>query len=151
MSYILAIAIGFTIIVSMVQNARLEHEINIHQVTLLNFMTGITGASLYFVFSGESLSQLTNLATMPFLGYIGGAIGVIVVTLSTIVIKKVSIIASAMLMYTGQLLMGLIIDYGRGTELSIGKIIGCILIVAGVYFNSYVDSKKTSTPRIVEA
>lgn len=147
MNYIVAIAVGFTIIVSMVQNSRLSQDIDLKQVTLLNFITGFIGALLYFLLTKQSFAGFSGIKTMPYLGYMGGAIGVIVVTLSTIAMKKVSVIAAAMLMYTGQLLMGILIDYGRGTQLSLGKVIGCALIIAGVYFNSYIDNKnlKVST------
>ena len=141
MSYILAILVGFAIIISMVQNARLVQHVNIKQVTLLNFMTGVAGASIIFFFTRESLSIYQTMGNVPLFGYVGGLLGVIAVTIGTLVMRKVSVIAAAMLMYTGQLLTGVIIDYFRGTELSTGKIIGCGLIIAGVYFNSYIDSR----------
>lgn len=141
MAYILAILVGFTIILSMVQNARLEQSINIKQVTLLNFITGLIGTGFVFFFAKESLSIYQSLGDIPLFGYIGGLLGVFVVTLITLVMRKISVISATMLMYTGQLLTGIIIDYFRGTELSTGKIIGCGLIIAGVYFNSYIDNK----------
>lgn len=148
MTYIIAIAVGFTIIISIAQNARLEQEVNVKQVTQLNFITGLIGAIILFVIMGDSLLVFEQLSKVSLLGFIGGVLGVTVVTIGTIVVRKISIIAAAMLMYTGQLLAGIYIDYLRGIDLSPGKLIGCGLIIAGVYFNSYVDSKK-KTSRIL--
>lgn len=141
MNYIIAIFIGFTIVTSMVQNARLAKDISNVQTTLLNFITGLTGISLMFILTGTSLTVYALANEVPLFGYLGGALGVIVVFTSTIIIRKVSIIAASMLMYTGQMLAGFVIDYYRGILLSPYKVLGCALIISGIYFNAYVDSK----------
>ena len=144
MTYIVATLIGFTIVISMVQNARLATEITNTQTTLMNFITGLFGISLMFLLSGAGLAAFAGFTTMPPLAYIGGILGVAVVFVSTVIIRKVSIIAASMLMYTGQMLAGILIDAYRGIDLSPIKIIGCGLIIAGIYFNAYIDSKASS-------
>lgn len=147
MTYMIAALIGFTIVLSMVQNARLAKDITNTQTTLLNFITGLTGIMVIFLITGQGLSAFADLTTMPPLAYFGGILGVVVVFTSTIIVRKVSIIAASMLMYTGQMIAGFFIDYGRGIELSPLKIIGCVCIIAGIYFNSYIDSKSPSKNR----
>lgn len=142
MNYIMPIIVGFTIVVSMVQNGRLSKDIGIRNCTLMNFITGLFGASLIFLITKESLLVFKDFREIPLLGYIGGILGVLVVLIGTLVVRKISVIASTMLAYTGQLLAGIIIDLVRGTELSFGKIAGCLLIVAGVYINTKIDEKK---------
>jgi len=141
MNYIIAIFIGFTIVTSMVQNARLANEISNIQTTVLNFITGLMGISIMFLMSATNLTIYALANKVPFFGYIGGALAVIVVFTSTIIIRKVSIIAASMLMYTGQMLAGFAIDYYRGILFSPYKLIGCVLIISGIYFNAYIDSK----------
>ena len=148
MAYIVATLIGFTIVISMVQNARLTKDISNNQTTLMNFMTGLTSITVIFLLSGAGMGAFKGFTTLPPLAYIGGIIGVAVVFISTVVIQKVSIIAASMLMYTGQMLAGIIIDYYRGIELSPLKFIGCGLIIAGIYFNAYVASKATSEEQL---
>lgn len=143
MSYIIAVLIGFTIVTSMVQNARLAKDISNAQTTILNFITGLIGISLLFIISGTGLAYFALVHQVPLLGFIGGALAVVVVFTSTVIIRKVSIIASSMLMYTGQMLAGFLIDYYRGIVLSPYKLLGCGLIIAGIYFNAYVDSRST--------
>lgn len=138
MIYIFPFMVGVSIVLAMVQNGRLAEHIGLKNCTLINFLTGVTGAVILMVVARDSL-VVSNFEGMPFIGYIGGLLGIAIVTTSTIVVSKLPIITSTMLMYTGQLAMGILIDYLRGTPLSIGKIIGCALIVIGVYFNSFVD------------
>lgn len=134
--------VGCSIVLAMVQNGRLAEHIGLKNCTLVNFLTGTTGAALLFIVTKESLISFDHFKDMPLMGYLGGFFGLFVVTLSTIVVDKIPIITSAMLMYSGQLAMGILIDYYRGTPLSPAKIAGCILIVIGVYFNSYIDQKQ---------
>ena len=141
MNYIIAIFIGFTIVTSMVQNARLANDISNVQTTVLNFMTGLMGISLMFILTGTSITIYALANKVPLFGYLGGTLGVIVVFTSTIIIRKVSIIAASMLMYTGQMLTGFVIDYYRGILFSPYKLLGCALIISGIYFNAYVDSQ----------
>ena len=141
MVYIIATFIGFTIVVSMVQNARLSKDISNGQTTVLNFMTGLVGIAILFILGGTGLAVFSDMGQVPVLGYIGGILGVIVVFTATVVIRKVSVIASSMLMYTGQMMAGILIDYFRGIEFSPYRLLGCALIVAGIYFNAYIDSR----------
>jgi len=141
MTYIFPLMVGCSIVLAMVQNGRLANRIGLKNCTLINFLTGLTGASILFIVTRESLIAFSSFDHMPLLGFLGGLFGILVVIFSTIVVDKIPIISSTMLMYTGQLIMGILIDYYRGTPLSMGKIIGCSLIVIGVYFNSYIDKK----------
>lgn len=140
MIYIFPLMVGCSIVLAMVQNGQLAEHVGLKNCTLINFITGFTGSALLFIIAKESIT-LNAFSNMPFMGYLGGFFGIIVVTLSTIVVKKLPIITSTMLMYTGQLAMGILIDLYRGTPLSVGKIAGCVLIVIGVYFNGYIDKK----------
>lgn len=142
MYYLIAIMVGFTIVVSMVQNARLAQDITNIQTTLMNFITGFIGITLIFLVAGTKWSVFSSAAHVPLFGFVGGVMGVTVVFLSTVVVRKISIIAASMLMYTGQMLAGFLIDWFRGIELTPLKIIGCGLIIAGIYYNAYIDNRK---------
>lgn len=144
MNYIFPLIVGFTIVISMVQNGKLAHHIGIKNSTFINFITGTIGSLILLVFSKEYLTAFKELKNVPLPAYLGGIIGIAVVVLSTIVVQKISVIASTMLLYVGQLSMGIIIDLIRDTPLSTGKILGCLLIVIGVYMNSIIDKKQAS-------
>lgn len=141
MIFLIPLISGFSIVISMVQNSRLASFTSIKQCTLINFITGLLGSSFLFFISGASLSFLNNFTQLPLIAYIGGILGVIVVMLATITIRHISIISSNMLMYFGQLLMGLLIDFLRQTNLSPVKLLGCLCILIGIMINGYLDNK----------
>ena len=151
MTYIFPLMVGCSIVLAMVQNGRLADYIGLKNCTLVNFLTGVTGAAILFIITKESFISIHEFNHIPIFGLLGGFFGLFVVTLSTIVVAKIPVITSTMLMYIGQLVMGILIDYYRGTPLSIGKIIGCVLIVIGVYFNSYIDKKQALSDYPVKA
>ena len=141
MYYLIAIVVGISIVFSMVQNGALSKKIGYKNTTLLNFITGSLGTLIIFIITKQSITSYMHLAEMELLGYIGGFLAVVVVLVSNIVITKIPVIESAMLAYIGQLACGLFIDFLIGTSLSNGKIIGCVLILLGVFFNAYADKK----------
>jgi uncharacterized membrane protein YdcZ (DUF606 family) len=70
--------------------------------------------------------------------------GVVVVAVSNIVIPKVPTVYVTLLSFSGQLIAGIFIDLLLVKSVSSGKIAGVILIIAGVMYNSFVDSREKS-------
>ncbi len=145
MIYVFPLTAGFTITLSIIQNGRLSSKIGLKNTTLLNFITGLFGSLLLFVFSNEALSIYGNYRDVPLLGYIGGILGVTVVMLSSYVINKISVIAATMLIYIGQLSMGFLIDYLRGVSLPPLKLLGFAFIIVGIYVINKIDIKTASS------
>jgi len=71
--------------------------------------------------------------------YLGGALGVIVVSISSVIIPKIPTIYSTLLIFTGQLFFGILLDFYRDGLISKGKMIGGSLILIGMLYNFYVD------------
>ena len=151
MFYFVAFITGISTVISMVQNSRLSQFTSLPQTTLLNFMTGLTGMIILFLIGGHSIASFSGLSDMHFFGYLGGLMGVSVVLLSSFVMQKISVIAASMLMYTGQMIAGFIIDYFRDVAMSPTKIIGCVLIILGVYIHSYIESRQAKIELSPEA
>lgn len=141
MIYLIALFVGFTTVFSMVQNTKLSTYTSLLQTTLMNFLTGLTGSLILFGLTGTSLTTFSGLKDMPLFGYVGGLFGVCIVFLATFVMNKISVIAASMLMYTGQMIAGFMIDYARQVTYSPLKIGGVVLIILGVYINAYFDKK----------
>ena len=79
---------------------------------------------------------------MPFYVFLGGAIGVSVVYLSNIIIPKIPVVYSTLLLFVGQVITGIIIDFFVMSEISFSKLIGAIIIILGILYNSRIDEKK---------
>lgn len=140
---ILAILCGCITIISMVVNSHLAKKIGVFQGTLINYIVGLMGSILLMTIVKYSVNlSLRSYAKIPLWAFLGGVVGVIVVSSSNIVIPKIPTIYTTLLIFIGQLFTGIIIDYFREGFISSGKIIGGLLILLGIIYNSNVDKKE---------
>lgn len=138
---IVAFLAGILTLLSMIVNSSLGKRIGVLQSCFVNYIVGlICTAILCFTVSGNAIS-INNLNKMPLWAYFGGALGVIVVIISNIIIPKIPTVYSTLLIFIGQLFTGILIDFFMGLEISWEMLIGGLLIVAGMTYNSIVDKK----------
>ena len=139
---IIAMLSGVSIVLSRLINANLAERIGLFQSTFYNFLTGLMFSTIIFLFINESydLSSLSNF-TIPFYAYFGGLIGVFSITLSNYTAPKISAFYMTLLIFIGQIVTGIIIDYFLLNELSVGKIVGSIFVTIGLSYNLYIDRK----------
>ena len=139
---LIAILAGVSVVISRIFNSRIADEIGTLQGTYINYLTGLIVAFIFFLLSKEYLNiQNTNYSSLPFYAYLGGAIGILVVILSNYTTPKVSNFSLSLLVFIGQLSIGILIDYYSYNTISIGKISGEILILLGLSYNMLVDKK----------
>jgi len=139
---ILAFLCGGITIVSMIINARLAQEIGTLQGGFINYTVGLLVTMLVLLiimFTGNFTTG--TLTGIPFYAFLGGFVGVMVVIASNIVIPRIPAIYTTILIFIGQIFTGIILDYFRLGSISIGKIIGGLLIIIGMLYNSYLDNK----------
>jgi len=140
---ILAILCGCITIISMIINSHLSKEIGVFQGTLINYVVGLISTILLIIIVKDPISlSFDSYNKIPFWALLGGMIGVVVVASSNVVIPKIPTIYTTLLIFMGQLFTGIIIDYFRMGFISKGKIIGGILILLGIIYNSKVDKKE---------
>jgi transporter family-2 protein len=140
---ILAVLCGCITIISMVVNSHLAKKIGVFQGTLINYIVGLIGSILLITIVKGSIDlSLDSYSKLPLLAFLGGVLGVIVVSSSSIVIPKIPTIYTTLLIFIGQLFTGIIIDYFREGFISKGKIIGGLLILLGIIYNSNIDKKE---------
>ncbi|EJR53618.1 hypothetical protein IIM_02397 [Bacillus cereus VD107] len=134
----IAILVGVSIVVARIINANLATKIGIWEGTFFNYITGLFFSALFLIFSTDSL-YISRLQSIPFAVYLGGLVGVIVIVLSNYITPKISAFYLTLLIFIGQLFMGTVIDFLLSNELSIGKIVGGILVLLGLTYNLLVD------------
>jgi len=140
---ILAILCGCITIISMIINSHLSREIGVFQGTLINYVVGLISTIFLIIIVRCPISlSFDSYNKIPFWALLGGMIGVVVVASSNVVIPKIPTIYTTLLIFMGQLFTGIIIDYFRMGFISKGKIIGGILILLGIIYNSNVDKKE---------
>ncbi|MCY6353817.1 DMT family transporter [Clostridium sp. ZS2-4] len=139
---ILAFIAGCLVLLSMIINSQLAKRIGVFQGTFVNYIVGLLFTIIVLLFRNDTMNlSFNSLSNIPFWAYLGGLVGVIVVAISNIVIPKIPTIYSTLLIFSGQLFTGIIIDYFTGNLISKGKIIGGFLIIAGLTYNFSVDKK----------
>lgn len=144
--YILAAVLsGVSIVISRIINSQLGNKIGVFQSTFYNYITGLFLSGVFLLISKETLLASTDtLRAIPFAAYLGGLVGVISIAFSNYVAPKISAFYMALLIFIGQLFVGILIDYFTLNQLSIGKVIGGIIVCIGLAYNLYID--KSSEP-----
>ncbi|MET3290220.1 UNVERIFIED_CONTAM: transporter family-2 protein [Brevibacillus sp. OAP136] len=138
----LALIIGVLIIFSMIINSHLARRIGVLQGTWVNYLVGLAGSAVLLFAAGDGLAIAgIPWESIPFWAYLGGAVGVLIVALSNIVIPTIPAIYSTLLMFVGQLFASMLIDYAVGHPITIGKIVGGLLILGGLMYNFFIDKK----------
>lgn len=145
MFYIFIAALsGVSTVISRIINANLSTKIGMYQSTFYNFLTGLLFSILTLLFSKESFSDcLPILTAIPITAYLGGLVGVASISMSNLIAPKISAFYMAILVFVGQLFVGIVIDYFTLGEFSIAKVIGGIIVVIGLCYNLLIE-KKTS-------
>lgn len=140
---ILATLSGCFVILSMVINSYLAKKIGVFQGTLVNYIVGLLGTILLIAIARNFVNlQFSSFTKIPLWAILGGLLGVMVVASSNIVIPKIPTIYTTLLVFIGQLFTGILIDYFRVGFVSKGKIIGGLLIILGLMYNSNVDKNE---------
>ncbi|MCX7711110.1 MAG: DMT family transporter [Clostridia bacterium] len=138
---LLALFSGCLVILSMVFNSQLAKRIGVFRGTLVNYAAGLlTTLAVIGILQFPILTYTKSLGRIPFWAFCGGLLGVAVVAASNVIIPKVATVYVTLLTFTGQLLAGIIIDLIASGAVSPGKVIGVILMIAGLAYNSYVDA-----------
>lgn len=137
---LLAIASGASTVLARNINSILADKIGLLEGTFYNYVTGLFTSIMLLLLSGEIL-KFTSVfyKNVPLAAYLGGIVGVLVVSLSNLVTPKISAFYLTLIMFIGQLFTGILIDYFTISTLSVGKIIGGLLVVGGLIYNLKID------------
>lgn len=147
-----AMLAGVSIVVSRIINANLGDKIGVFSSTFFNYIVGFTISLIIMLFTKEVTAIPTlPLNKVPFLGYLGGFLGVMVVSLSSFVAPKISAFYMTLFCFVGQLFVGIIIDYFTLGTMSLGKLLGGLLVFIGLAYNLYIDKTSVEATSKIEA
>ncbi len=139
---LLAILSGVSVVISRIINSKLAEEIGTFQGTFFNYLTGLITSTIFLLITKDYINiPPIHELNLPIYSYLGGSIGILVVVLSNYTTPKVSSFSLTLLVFIGQLSIGIIIDYFNSNTLSIGKLIGGLFILIGLTYNILVDKK----------
>ena len=142
---LLAIFGGVLTTLSMIVSSTLGKKIGLIQSTIVHYIGGLIGGIFILIGIGsESAPSIIDMSRMPLYIFLGGIIGVVVVYTSNIIIPKIPVVYSTLLMFSGQMLCAIIIDTIVMGEFSWQKLLGAIVVIVGIFYNSKVDSKENN-------
>lgn len=139
---IIAIASGASTVIARNINSLLADKLGLLEGTFYNYITGLFLSGIFLLLSKDIANLSTgSFGNLPLWAYLGGAVGVAVVALSNLVTPKISAFYLTLIMFVGQLFTGMLLDYFTSGTASIGKLIGGLLVVAGLTYNLKSDKE----------
>ncbi|WP_297993181.1 DMT family transporter [uncultured Clostridium sp.] len=142
---LLAMLGGVLTTLSMIVSSALGKKIGLIQSTIIHYIGGLIGGVFILIGMGSaSAPSIIDLSKMPLYIFLGGIMGVIVVYISNIVIPKIPVVYSTLLMFSGQMICAIIIDTIIIGEFSLKKLLGAIIVVLGIFYNSKIDEKENN-------
>jgi bacterial/archaeal transporter family-2 protein len=137
---------GVSVVLGRIINSKLAEKIGTMQSTLINYIVGLSISFIvYLISKDQPIFTSINKVSVPAWAYLGGLAGVIIIISSNYITPKLSAFYVTLLVFIGQLLIGILIDYFILKELSIGKCIGGLLVLIGLTYNLWIDKKGQQT------
>lgn len=142
--FFIAILAGVSIVVARIINANLAEAIGLSQSTFYNYLTGFLFSLVVLLASHERVNFLSiDWQRVPYWAYLGGVVSILVVVLSSYITPKISVFYQTLFVFIGQLFIGLLADFFLSNQLSLGKLLGGLLVLGGLSFNLVVDQKSS--------
>lgn len=146
---------GVLLVISRSYNARLADETSVYISTFFNYVCGLGTAIIVFLMFGSREPIWTGFVLAPnWWTYLGGAIGVITVWLSNVVVVKIPQLYITLLMFVGQVFTGVLLDALMDGAFSTANIIGGVLVAIGLALNLLLErraSRRLTAERNAEA
>jgi len=139
-----AFASGASIVTSRVLNARLGQEIGSRRGVFVCHVTGLLVAlPLFFLLGGGEAGFHAGYAFSPlFFMYIGGIMGVVVISIDNATSVRIPAFYLALLLFLGQVSAGLVVDFIIERGINWINLVGGVLVAGGLCVNVLIDKAK---------
>lgn len=133
---------GVLLVVSRSYNSRLAENTSVYISTFFNYVAGlVTAIPVFLLFGrGEPALQSFTLSSNWWI-YLGGAIGVMTVWLSNVVVVKIPQLYITLLMFVGQVFTGVLLDALIDGAFSTANLIGGALVALGLALNLLLERR----------
>ncbi len=132
---------GVTIVLARMCNARLAQQCGPHYSSLMNYITGLIGSLIMFVFMGAAANAAFPAPGGSITMYLGGALGLVSVYMLNVIAHRMPATQLTLLIFAGQLFTGLVLDYFLTHKFSAGTLAGGLIVLAGLTVNILSDKK----------
>ena len=141
----LAVTAGSLVILSMMVNSQLSLRIGIFHGVRRNYLVGFICSMILLAFVNFSFSETFQAVRTvnPVFIFGGGICGVLIVAGSNKILPKIPVIYTTLLIFCGQAVAGLIIDYIITGDFPLNKVLGVLVIASGLFVNMLLEKKST--------
>lgn len=145
----IAFASGVLPLLSFTLNSQLALAKGIFRSTWVNYAVGLASSLVLVALLrpdlGPSLSALRSTPLVFVVG--GGLLGVVMVAAMNFVFPKIPALWSTLLMFAGQALTGVLVDAVVQGSFSGRKLIGTLVVLAGMAVNAFLDKRGEARAR----
>ena len=138
-SIIFSILSGVTIVLSRSVNGMLSKKMGAYQGTFYNYFTGFMTSLILMLVCVQHIN--ISLDKTNLMMYLGGIIGVFNILILNIIVPRISPVILTLLSFIGQLVSGMVIDAFVYNMFSISKILGCLIVIAGLVIYQLSEEK----------
>lgn len=131
---------GWSMVLSRMANASLAKTSGTGFSTLMNYVTGLTGSLLLFAALGFPKLAVFPVAGVPFVIYLGGALGALGIFLCNVVTPRLPALQMSLIVFVGQIFSGMAIDMLSG-RFAVGTLVGGLLVAVGMVLNARADRR----------
>lgn len=148
LSIIVSILSGVTCNVSRATNAALSDETGMTNSTMINYIMGFAISLVFMIVFGiinkEEIFANGISFSKDIWIYLGGAIGAVVVFITNKIFSKTDTLYATLLLFSGQVFTGIIIDLIIYNSFSFMLLIGGLITLAGLIFNLLFERFKNN-------
>lgn len=146
---ILTVLIGANTVLCRYLNARFAKQNSLNMGTLMNYLTGLTTSLIaLFIFGGSAAVIPVGTPTFrTVMMFLGGMVGVIMVEIFIYVTPRLPAFLGTILIFVSQLGVGLVLDFVVSGAFSPGKLIGGLMVLAGLAHYAWINARKAATER----
>ncbi len=147
---IMAFFSGVLIMTAIAINSQFAKRHSMMQSLITNYLTGSVASFALLMLLGVNLTQLASIPNIPPLYLSGGVLGIVTTFFFNIIMPKLPAFYVVIIRFISQMVTSVILDYVIYQSFSAGKLIGALLFLAGLIYNTHIDqlnSKASSLRR----
>lgn len=131
---------GLAVVISRTLNAELAERTSMAYSTWMNYVTGLAlSVILAWAVAGNAATALPGFLPSQAYIYTGGLVGMLVVLLSNVTVKKLPSFYITLLVFIGQVFSGIVLDAILSGQFSQDNLIGGLFVAAGLAACLFAD------------
>jgi len=136
----LAFVNGCATVISKMINYRCTKILGTNNGSLVNYVVASVLSLILLFVSSKSGIDFYAFTEAPWWMYLGGAFGIVAFIISMITLNKLKVMESTILLLVGQLTAGILFDAFVFRNISIGKILGIVLVAIGIIWDNKISA-----------